>query len=135
MHFGAERGVTTKIEPASGGEFTSYAANNLCAIEFRLTPAPGQPYMALAIEEISGSYVEIDPMPASLRGGQALSEPLTWRINLPLRMKVPLEYRMHLVSAEREIAGEAYKTLKVGDFTAAGQSGMSITIAHHTVSP
>ena len=134
VHFGADRGVVAELEPVAG-EFTSHASADLCAIEFNLTPPPGHPYMALAIEEISGRYVEIEPLPAALKGAQPLSGPLTWRINLPLRTKKRFEYEMHVLSAERAIAVEFYKSLKAGDITAAGQSGMSVTTAHHTVLP
>lgn len=135
VHFGADRGVTVEISATPAGDFTSAAAGDLCALEFTLAPAPGQPYMAAAIELLSGRYVANDPMPTALRGGQPISAPVTWRINLPLRMKAPFEYKMHLVSAAREIPGDIYRSLKIGDFTAADQSGLSITTAHHTVSP
>ena len=135
VHFGANSGVLAEIEPASTGEFTSNTADKLCAIEFKLAPPPGQPYMALAIEEISGRYIENDPMPVALKGAQPLSAPLTWRINLLLRMQKPFEYELHVLSAESAIAAGVYESLKAGDFTAAGQSGMSITTAHHAVLP
>jgi len=135
VHFGANSGVLAEIEAASTGEFTSNTADKLCAIEFKLAPPPGQPYMALAIEEISGRYIEKDPLPVALKGTQPLSAPLTWRINLLLRMQKPFEYELHVLSAESAIAAEVYKSLKAGNFTAAGQSGMSITTAHHAVLP
>ena len=134
VHFGADDGVAANLEPASARDFTSRAANNLCAIEFRLTPAPDEPYIALAIEVISGRYVEVEPMPATLRGSQPLSGPHNWRINLPLRMDGPLEYYVHALSAETAITPEVYKLLQAGDVTVAGRSGMSQASAHHTVS-
>ncbi|MDP6590276.1 MAG: hypothetical protein QF666_12630 [Alphaproteobacteria bacterium] len=133
VHFGASSGVLAEIEPTSAGNYMSNTATDLCAIEFKLTPAPGHPYMALAIEEISGSYVEIDPMPAALKGGEPLSGPLTWRINLPLGTGRQFEYELHVVSSERAVAAEVYKSLKIGDITTANQSGMSITTARHAV--
>ena len=97
--------------------------------------APGQPYMVVVIELISGRYVESESTPASLRGGQATDGPVAWRINLPLRIKGPLEYRIYVVSSEGEIAGETYRSFKERDFTAANQSGLLIKTAHHTVLP
>ncbi len=135
VHFGADSGMKVKIKPASTDEFSSNAAADLCAIEFRLAPAPGQPYMAVVIEVIFGRYVEYDPMPASLRGSQPLSGPLTWRINLPLRMYGRFEYELHVISAESEIDGETYRSFKERDFTVANQSGLSIKTAHHSVLP
>ena len=135
VHFGADNGVETEIKPANTGEFTSNTAKNLCAIEFRLVPTSGQPYMALTIEKISGRYVEIDPMPSALKGTLPFSAPVTWRIYLPLSVQKPFEYELHVLAAESAIAAEAYKSLKADGFTTADQSGMSTTSVRHAVLP
>jgi hypothetical protein len=135
VHFGADRGVTAEIKAPRGGAVTSTAAADLCAIEFKFSPAPGRPYLAAAIEVISGRHVENEPLPASLRGGQSLSGPVTWRINLPLRMNGPFDYKMHVVSAEHEIAGEVYNAMRGGDHSAASAGGMLTNTMHHTILP
>jgi len=135
VHFGADNGVTAVIKAESSGEFLSTAAADLCAIEFRLAPAPGHPYMAAGIEVISGRYVETESMPTALRGSQLITAPVTWRIHLPLSMKGTLEYKMQIVSDGREISGRVYKSLRAGDFIFDDQSGMLMQNVHHTVLP
>jgi hypothetical protein len=133
VHFGAEGGVMTTVPPVSPGEFKSSAADDLCAIEFRMLAPPDQPYMAAAIELISGRYVESEITPISLRGGTAAGGPVVWRINLPLRMKAPLEYRLHMVSGEVEIVGEVRRSLVSGNISAAVEAGLSLLSVHHLV--
>lgn len=135
VHFGADDGVAAKVKAVSSGEFLSTAGADLCAIEFRLAPASGHPYMAAGIEVIFGRYIETEAMPTSLRGSQLIAAPVTWRINLPLSMKGPLEYKMKIVSSEREIPARIYKSLRAGDYIFDEQSGMLMKTAHHTVSP
>ena len=94
---------------------------------------PDQPYMAAAIELISGRYVESEITPISLRGDTAAGGPVVWRINLPLRMKAPLEYRLHMVSGEVEIVGEVRRSLVSGNISAAVEAGLSLLSVHHLV--
>jgi hypothetical protein len=135
VHFGADNGVTAEIKSASPGEFATNFDSDLCAIEFKLAPAPGQRYLAAGIELISGRYVETEAMPTSLRGEQPVATPVTWRINLPLRMKASLEYRMHLVSSNAEISRAAYKSLQSGVVAVDEESGMAMRTTRHIVSP
>ncbi len=134
VHFGAEDGVIAGVQSVSEGEYQSSAGDDLCAIEFRLLAPPGQPYLAAAIERISGRYIESEGTPVSLRGGTAATGLVVWRINLPLRMKAPLEYRLHLIFGEAEIAGEVWRSLSNGNLQAASEVGLSSQSVHHLVS-
>ncbi len=135
VHFGANQGIASELTPTSAGNYASMAGAEICALAFTVAPTPERPYLALAIELISGRYVEIEPLPAALKGAEPVSTPLTWRINLPLAAKSPLEYRLQLLSAENPIIAETVKSLQTGNFSAPGQPGTSLTTARHSVAP
>ena len=134
VHFGADDGKSLKIRIASDGQLNSTAADDLCAIEFKFTPAPDHSHMAAGVELIAGHYVESQAMPTELRGVHPVAAPVTWRINLPLRMKQSLEYKVHLISSEGIIDNGIYKSLRQGDFADSGRTGLSTVSAHHFVS-
>jgi hypothetical protein len=131
VHVGASDGIATELMPAAGGDYASSAGAGLCAIAFTVTPPPGQPYVALAIELITGRYVEIDPLPDALKGAAPVTAPLTWRINIPISPKTALDYKLHLISAANAIPEHIVNSLKSGDFPA----DQAILTARHSVAP
>ncbi len=139
VHFGTAEAELVPVLRQETGGFATSRHSGVCGLQFAVEAFGAPRYVAVFLEISSGRYLKADRLPASLSGNVRLEDRETWSIDLPYRMKKPLEYRFVAVAADQPATDAAEWLSSQPDWDSAtaelASRKLEVVAARHRVIP
>ena len=139
VHVGRTVAERRPVARQSADAFATSRQEGLCGLAFSVTPGPGAPYVAAFLTLTSGTIIKTAPPPPELLGGAPLGTEKGWSVDLPLRPREALAYRLvALVGKDPVVEAAGWLRAQPDWGVAVGElarQGISVISASHSVSP